>query len=124
MGFLFDGFLSDNVLVQELLYFKRLGDLIGSAGRGLDLIVFENGIADGNAFVADVGSGVIAGRRDELADYVLTLMTKRTPQSIIGSGTLQAVFSYSAFGPGRDTKPRSRLPPGRGTLMHFVPIIT
>jgi hypothetical protein len=93
---LLDGFLPDYVLVQELLYFERFGDLVGSPGRGLDLVIFENGIADRNAFVADVGTWVIAGRRDELADYVLTLMTKRTPQSIIGSGTLHAVFSSSA----------------------------
>jgi len=73
---LFDGFLPNYVLIQKLFYFQRFRDLIGSAGRSLDLVVFENGIAHGNAFVADVGSGVIAGGGDELSDYVLTLMTK------------------------------------------------
>jgi len=92
---LLNGFLTDHVLIQKLLYFKWLGDLVGSTGRGLYLIVFENGIANRNAFVADVGSRVIAGRRNELADYVLTLMTKGTSQSIIGSGTLHADFSSS-----------------------------
>jgi hypothetical protein len=93
---LFDGLLADHVLIQKLLYFQRLGDLVGGTGRGLDLVIFENGIAHGNALVADVGAGIVAGRGDELSDYVLTLMTKRTSQSIIGSGTLHAVFSSSA----------------------------
>src|SRR5262249_5262930 len=93
---LFDGFLADHVLVQELLDFERLRNFVGGAGRGLDLVVLKNRVANGNALIADIRTGVIAGGRDELSDYVLALMTKRTSQSIIGSGTLPAVFSPSA----------------------------
>ena len=93
---LLGGFLPDYVLIQKLLYFQGFRDLVGSSGRSLDLVVFENRVADRNAFVADVGTRIVAGGGDELSDYVLTLMTKRTSQSIIGSGTLHAVFSSSA----------------------------
>ena len=83
----------------------RLGDLVGSSGGRLDLVVLQNRVADRDALVADVRAGVVARRGNQLADYVLALMAKRTPQSIIGSGTLHAVFSSSA-GPGRDSRTR------------------
>jgi len=51
-------------------------------------------------------------------------MAKRTPQSIIGPGSLQAVISYTAFDPGRETFLTPRSLPDTGALMHFVPIIT
>ena len=56
----------------------------------------KNRVADGDALVADVSPGIVAGGRDQLSDYVLALMAKGTTQSIIGSGTLQAIFSCSA----------------------------
>ena len=64
----------------------------------LDLVVFQNRVADRDALVANVGTGIIAGGGDQLSDYVLTLVAERTPQSIIGSGTLHADFSSSAVG--------------------------
>ena len=51
-------------------------------------IVLQNGIAYGDAFVADVGPGVITRRRDELADNVLTFMTKGTTQRIVRPSAL------------------------------------
>jgi hypothetical protein len=95
---LLGGVLPDHVLIEELLDLKRFGDLVGRPGRRLDLVVFQNGIADGNALIANIRPRVIAGRGDELANYVLALMAKRTAQSIVGSGTLQAVISCSAIG--------------------------
>jgi hypothetical protein len=90
--------LPDHVLIEKLLDLKGLGDLVGRTRRRLDLVVFEDGIADGNALIADICPRVVAGRRDELTNYVLALMAKRTAQSIVGSGTLQAVISCSAIG--------------------------
>jgi hypothetical protein len=95
---LLGGFLPDHVLIEELLDLKGFGDLIGRPGRRLDLVVFEDGIADGDALIADVCSRVVAGRGDQLTNNVLALMAKRTAQSIVGSGTLQAVISCSAIG--------------------------
>jgi hypothetical protein len=77
--FLLGGFLSNHVLIEELLYLQRFRNLVGNAGRGFDFIVFQNGIADRNAFVADVGAGIVAGGGNQFADYVLALMAKRTP---------------------------------------------
>ena len=89
---LLGGFLPDHVLIQKLLYFQRLGDLVRRPGRLIVPIVFQNRVADRDALVADVGARIIAGGGDELADYVLALMAKRTTQSIIGSGTLQRIL--------------------------------
>jgi hypothetical protein len=77
--FLFGGFLPDHVLIQKLFDFKRFRDLVGGARGRLDLVVFQNRVTYGDALVADVSPGIVAGGRDELSDYVLTLMTKRTP---------------------------------------------
>jgi hypothetical protein len=84
-------------LIEEFLDLKRFGDLVGRSGRGLDLVVFEDGIADGDALIADIRPRVVAGRGDELTDNVLALMAKRAAQSIVRSGTLQAVISCSAI---------------------------
>jgi hypothetical protein len=58
-------FLADYVLVEERLDLLRLGKMIRS-GRwtGFGAIIFEDGIADGDAFIADIGPRIIAGRRD------------------------------------------------------------
>jgi hypothetical protein len=66
-------------LIQKLFDFQRLRDFIGSSGGRLDFVVFQNRVADCYAFIADVGTRVVAGGGDELSDYVLALMTKRTP---------------------------------------------
>jgi hypothetical protein len=95
---LFGGVLPDHVLIEKFLDLKRLGDLVGRPGRWLDLVVFQDGIADGDALIADIRPRIVAGRGDELTNYVLALMAKRTAQSIVGSGTLQAVISCSAIG--------------------------
>jgi hypothetical protein len=74
---LFCVLLPDDVLIQELLYFQRLGHLARADGRLVGLIVFENGIANPNALIANISSGVITGRGNQLADYVLALVAER-----------------------------------------------
>ena len=58
-------FLTDDVLVKESLHFQRLGEMV----RGCRLVrfravVFQDGIADRDAFITDVSARVIAGRGD------------------------------------------------------------
>ena len=64
--------LANDVLVEELLHLGRLGQLVGG-GVGLRLgpVVFQDGIADRHALVADVGARIVGGRRDQLGDSVL-----------------------------------------------------
>jgi hypothetical protein len=76
--FLFGGFLPDDVLIQKLFDFEGLRDLVRSAGGRFDLVVLQNGVADCDALVADVGARIVAGGGDEFSDYVLALMAKRT----------------------------------------------
>jgi hypothetical protein len=114
---LLGGLLTNYILIQEFLNLERFRNLIRGAGRRFRLVIFENRVAYGDAFIANICPRVVAGGRDELADYVLTLMTKRTSQSIIGSGSLHAFLSSSAIGL------TSRGPPGWETTLN-VPIIT
>ncbi len=59
--------LADHIFVEKGLYFKRLGKMRRRcAGLRFAAIVFEDGIADGDAFVADIRARVVAGRRNEL----------------------------------------------------------
>src|SRR6476659_10296105 len=94
---LLGGLLPNHVLIEVFLDFQRFGKLMRTRGRLIGAVVFQDRVADSDAFVANVGSRVIAGGRDELANYVLTLMTKGTTQGIIGSGTFHAVFSSAAL---------------------------
>jgi len=52
-------------------------------------VVLNDGIADGDAFIADVSSRIVAGRRNKFADDVLALMTERTAEGIVRSGAFQ-----------------------------------
>jgi hypothetical protein len=58
---LLSGLLSDYVLVQVFLQFQRLGQFMRSAVGGFVTVVFKDGIADGYAFVTDIGPRIIAG---------------------------------------------------------------
>jgi hypothetical protein len=53
------GFLTDYILVQEILDFKRFRDLVRASGRCFRLVVLEDGITNRYAFVANVGPGII-----------------------------------------------------------------
>jgi hypothetical protein len=51
-------------------------------GRGrrviFGAIILQDGVANSNAFIANVGSGIITGRRDEFGDGILRLVAKGT----------------------------------------------
>jgi hypothetical protein len=53
-------------------------------------IVFNDGITYRNAFITDIRTRIIARRGDELTNYILAFVTKRTAEGIVGSGALQA----------------------------------
>jgi hypothetical protein len=75
---LLGGILPDDVLIEKFLHFERFGNFVRRPGGSLNLVVFQDGIANGDALVADVRPRIVAGRRDQLADYVLALMAKGT----------------------------------------------
>jgi hypothetical protein len=50
-------------------------------------VVFQDGIADGNAFVADISTRIVRGGGDQLSNNVLTLVTKGTAEGIIGASS-------------------------------------
>ena len=78
--------LADDVLVEECLDLLRLGQMRGrGAGLGLAAVVFEDGVADGDALVADVGARVVGGRRDELGDGVLRFVAERAAKRFFGT---------------------------------------
>jgi len=76
--FLLRGLLPNYILIQILLQLQRFRKFMGRAVGVFLTVVFQDGIAYGDAFVADVSSWVITGGGYELTNYVLTLMTKRT----------------------------------------------
>jgi hypothetical protein len=49
----------------------------GGGGSFSAAVVFEDGVADGDALVADVRARIVAGRRDQLGDGVLRFMAER-----------------------------------------------
>src|SRR5690242_15931038 len=51
-------------------------------------IILQNGVADRDALITDVGPGVIARRGDQLTHDVLAFMAKRTAQRLVGSSSL------------------------------------
>src|SRR5579859_658463 len=57
--------LADDVFVEEYLDFLRLGQVVGRGCRlRLGTVVFQDGVANGHALIADIGPRIIAGRRD------------------------------------------------------------
>src|SRR5262249_28666366 len=101
--------LADHVFVEERLDFLRLGQVIGSgSGMGFTAVVFQNGIADGNALIANVGPGIIARGRNKLGHGVLRLVAKRTTKCLFWRPRLHAnslveqILFYPASGPARD----------------------
>ena len=76
--------LPDDVLVEEGLYFLRLGKLVRSGDcRGCRAVIFQDGIADRYALVANVGPRIIAGGRNQFRDRVLRFVAERTAQDFV-----------------------------------------
>ncbi len=46
-------------------------------------IIFNDRVAYGDAFVANIGAWVVTGGGDELTDHILTFMTERTAEGIV-----------------------------------------
>jgi hypothetical protein len=84
--------LTDYILIKKVFNLQRLGDFMGTRGSGLRLIILKNRVADGNAFITDVGARIIARRRYQFANYILAFVTKGASQGVIRSSTLQAVL--------------------------------
>src|SRR5262249_17350838 len=62
---LFGLFLADHILVEEYLDLLRFRQVIrGSARTRLGAVVFQDGVANCYALIADVGTRVITGGRD------------------------------------------------------------
>jgi hypothetical protein len=57
-------------------------------------VILKDGIADGDALVANVGARIVGGRGDQLTNNILAFMAERTTQRIIGTYTLHG-FSYT-----------------------------
>ena len=76
--------LTDYVFVKKYLDLLWLGQLIGSRRCGsCRAVIFQDGIADCHALIANIGPRVIAGGRDQLGHRVLRLMTERTTQHLV-----------------------------------------
>jgi NAD(P)H-hydrate repair Nnr-like enzyme with NAD(P)H-hydrate dehydratase domain len=58
-------------------------------------VVLKDRVAYGDALVANISTGVVGGRGDQLPDNILALMAERTTQRIIGACTLHGI-SYTA----------------------------
>jgi hypothetical protein len=52
------------------------------------LVVFEDRIADGNAFVTNVGARVVRRGGNELPDYILALVAERAAQRVVRASAL------------------------------------
>ncbi len=83
---LLGGFLADDIFVQKGSYFMRLGQMRRRGRRPrLGLVVFQNGVADGDAFIADVGPRIIARGGNELGHGILRFVAERTTEYVIGT---------------------------------------
>lgn len=76
----------------------------------LSLIVFENCNADGDAFIADVRSGMVAWAGNEFPDLFLGLVTKGTGQAFTGGRHISQPTSPLIEKPA---------PSGRGFLLSW-----
>src|SRR3954462_10482142 len=76
--------LADDVFVEEDFYFGRLRQMVRrSRGMRFCAIVFQDGVADGDALVANVSPRIIARRGDEFGNSVLRFMAERTTKCFV-----------------------------------------
>jgi hypothetical protein len=87
---LLSGLLADYVLIEEFLYFQGLRELVRTTRRRFGAVVLQDGVAHRDAFITDVCPRIVARRRYQFPNDVLTLMAERTAKSLIRSRTLHA----------------------------------
>jgi len=64
--------LPDHVFIEEGFHFLRLGQVVRRRRRvRFRAIVFKYGVANCDAFITDVGPGIITGGRNEFGDSIL-----------------------------------------------------
>src|SRR5262249_17527761 len=108
--------LADYVLIEEFLYFEGFRELIGSRRRLVRFVIFQDRVANGNALIANIGSGVVAWRRDQFPDNILTFMAERAAQGLIGSGSLHTLPPASEM-----SCPRVNRNPSQRPQIHYHP---
>ena len=79
LGFL----LADDVLIQVFLQLEGFRQFVRGGVRLLVPVVLEDLVADRDAFIANVGAGIIARRGNQLADNVLALVAEGTAQGVV-----------------------------------------
>jgi hypothetical protein len=75
--------LPDDVAIQKLLDLRGTRELPRGRGSLLALFILKNGLANADAFVADVGARIVRRRADQLFDLFLRLMAKGTAQRLV-----------------------------------------
>src|SRR5438270_4218155 len=79
-------FLADYILIEKGLNFLWFWKLVGcGGGRSSRAVIFQNRITDRYALIANVGSRIIAGGRNQLGHCVLRFMAERTAQHLLGA---------------------------------------
>jgi hypothetical protein len=58
-------------------------------------VVVQDGIADGDAFITDVGAGVIRWGGNQLTNNVLAFMAERTAKRIVGASSLHRSLLFN-----------------------------
>src|SRR5439155_17481336 len=80
-------FLPNHVLVEEGLDLLWLWKLVWSGRcRGRRAVIFQNGITNCDALVANIGSRIVARRGDQLSDSVLRFVAERAAKNFFSSG--------------------------------------
>src|SRR5258708_29166931 len=76
-----DGVLrADIVGVEKLLYVGWTGESASERSGLLALFILENGLANADTFIADVGARIVGRRTDQLLDLLLSLVAEGAAQ--------------------------------------------
>ena len=80
---LFCAVLPNDVAIKKLLNLRRTRKPARGRNGLFALFIFENGLANADAFVADVGARIVRRRADQLFDLFLRFMAKGTAQWLV-----------------------------------------
>src|SRR5207248_10089689 len=80
---LFGAVLADDVAIQKLFDFRRAGKTPRRGRRLLAFFILENGLANADTFVADVGARIVGRGTDQLLDLLLGLMAEGAAQRLV-----------------------------------------